>query len=237
MLIVRAELFPLDISGTHKLCKDFLFSINPQLASGIELAFAFETLLFQSLCQRNSCGKTSLLFRCKGNKVDMNMRRCLVKMNDCIEHTQVRISCLKAVGKLPKKLGCNLAHIRAAGRIVLIVDLKNNLVVLLFLTAMTDMLVIVLDNSVFAFLLGIIFGKSIVEQLVIELSDVIFDNGDIVFCSGRVNIFAYELTVIVRQAVFLADTTADCSFFDKDCSFLLTNLNCCGILISLMRLV
>ena len=145
----------------------------------------------------------------------MNMRRCFVKMNDRIKYTQVRISCLKTIGKIPKKLGCNLAHIRAAGRIVLIADLENNLVVLLLLTAVADMLVVVLDNPVLALLLGVVFGESLVEQLVIDLPDVIFDNGDVVFCSGRVNIFTQKLTVIVRQAVLLADSTADCSFFDR----------------------
>ena len=219
MLIVRTELLPLDISGTHKLCKNFLFVVNPQFAGGIELAFALETLLFQSLCQRNSCGKSAFLLRCKGNEVDVNMRCCFVKMNDRIEHTQMRISCLKVLGKLPKKLGCDLAHIRADRCIVLIADLENNLVILLFLTAVADMLVVILDNPVLSFLLGIILSESIVEQLVIDLSDVIFDKGDVVFCSGRVNIFTQKLTVIVRQAVFFADTTADCSFFDRDCSF------------------
>ena len=92
MLIVCAELFPFDISGTHKLCKKFLFAVNPQLAGCVEFAFAFEALLFQSLCQRNSCGKSTFLLRCKGNEVDMNMRSCFVKMNDRIEHTQVRVS-------------------------------------------------------------------------------------------------------------------------------------------------
>ena len=151
----------------------------------------------------------------------MNMRRCFVKMNNRIEHTQVRISCLKAIDKLPKKLGYYLCYIRVAGRIVLITDLENDLVILLFLTAVADMLVVVLDNPVLAFLLGVVFGESLVEQLVIDLSDVVFDNGDVVFCSGRVNIFTHELTIIVRQTVFLADTTADCSFFDRNCSFLL----------------
>ena len=142
----------------------------------------------------------------------------------------MRISCLKAVGKLPKKLGCDLAYIRATRRIVLIADLENDFVIFLFLTAVADMLVIVFDNSVLAFLFGIIFGESLVEQLVIYLPDVIFDNGDVVFCSGRVNIFTQKLTVIVRQAVFLADSTADCSFFDRDCSFLLNFVGGCGII-------
>ena len=160
----------------------------------------------------------------------MNVRRCFVKMNDRIEHTQMRISCLKVLGELPKKLGCDLAYIRATGRIVLIADLENDFVVLLFLTAVADMLVIVLDNPVLAFLLGVVFGESLIEQLVIDLSDVIFDNSDVVFCSGRVNIFTQKLTVIVRQAVFFADTTADCSFFDRDCSFLLNSVGGCGII-------
>ena len=179
---------------------------------------------------RYSCGKSTFLFRCKGNEVDVNVRRCFVKMNDRIKYTQVRISCLKAVGELPKKLGCDLAHIRAAGRIVLIADLENYLVILLFLSAMTDMLVVILDNPVLSFLFGIVFGESLVEQLVIDLPDVIFDNGEVVFCSGRVNIFTQKLTVIVRQAVLLADTTTDCSFFDRDCSFLLNFVGGCGIM-------
>ena len=230
MLIVCAELFPFDISGTHKVCKHFFFAVNPQLASGVELALAFEALLFQSLCQRYSCGKSTLLLRCKGNEVNVNMRRCFVKMNNRIEQTQVRISCLKAVGKLPKKLGCYLVYIRAARRIVLIADLENNLVVLLLLTAVADMLVVVLDNPVLALLLDVVFGESLVEQLVIDLPDVIFDNGDVIFCSGRVNIFTQELTVIVRQAVFRSYSTADCSFFDRDCSFLLNFVGLCGII-------
>ena len=160
----------------------------------------------------------------------MNMWSCFVKMNDRIKYTQVRISCLKALGKLPKKLGCNLAHIRADRRILLIANLENDFVVLLFLTAVADMLVIVLDNPVLAFLLGVVFGESLVEQLVIDLSNILFDKGDVVFCSGRVNIFTQKLTVIVRQAVLLADSTADCSFFDRDCSFLLNFVGGCGIM-------
>ena len=68
------------------------------------------------------------------------------------------------------------------------------------------MLVVVLDNPVLAFLLGVVLDESVIEQFVIDLSDVIFDNGDVIFCSGRVNIFTQELTVIVRQAVLLADS-------------------------------
>jgi hypothetical protein len=41
--------------------------------------------------------------------------------------------------------------------------LENDLVVLLFLSAVSDMLVIVLDNPVLAFLLGVVFGESLVE--------------------------------------------------------------------------
>ncbi len=93
----------------------------------------------------------------------MNMRRCFVKMNDRIEYTQVQISCLKVLSKLLKKLGYYLCYIRAAGRILLIADLENDLVVLLLLTAVADMLVIVLDNPVLAFLFGVVFGESIVE--------------------------------------------------------------------------
>lgn len=89
---------------------------------------------------------------------------------------------------------------------------------------------IVLDNSVLAFLFGVVLGESLVEQLVIDLSDVVFDNGDVVFCSGRINIFTQKLTVIVRQAVLLADSTTDCSFFDRDCSFLLNFWGWCGIM-------
>ena len=61
---------------------------------------------------------------------------------------------------------------------------------------------VVLNNPVLAFLLGVVLDESLVEQLVIDLPDVIFDNGDVVFCSGRVNIFTQKLTVIVRQAVW-----------------------------------
>ena len=39
-----------------------------------------------------------------------------------------------------------------------------------------------------AFWLGVVLDESLVEQLVIDLPDVIFDNGDVVFCSGRINI-------------------------------------------------
>ena len=92
------------------------------------------------------------------------------------------------------------------------------------------MFVIIRNTPVLAFLFGVVFSESLVEQLVIYLPDVIFDNGDVVFCSGRVNIFTQELTVIVRQAVFFADTTADCSFFDRDCSFLLNFVGLCGII-------
>jgi len=55
----------------------------------------------------------------------------------------------------------------------------------------------------------------------IDAPDVIFDNVDVVFCAGRINIFTQKLTVIVRQAVLRSYSTADCSFFDRDCSFLL----------------
>ena len=74
--------------------------------------------------------------------------------------------------------------------LILTVKLVNRVLDLVqqFLTAVADMLVVVLDNPVLAFWLGVVLDESLVEQLVIDLPDVIFDNGDVVFCSGRINI-------------------------------------------------
>lgn len=57
-------------------------------------------------------------------------------------------------------------------------------------------------------LLCVVFGRSLVKKLVINLSDVVFNNGDVVCNTAAVNIFGDEFAVIVGKAVLLADTPA-----------------------------
>jgi len=139
--------------------------------------------------------------------------RCLVKMNDSIEHSKVWITLLKTIRILAQSFGCYRCNIRSTGCIILVANLKNNLVELLFLSAVADVVVVVLDNSVLAFLLGVVLRQSFIEQLVINFPDIFFYNGNVVGNTFAVNIFCNEIAVVMVK-VALSESTADCSFFD-----------------------
>jgi hypothetical protein len=81
------------------------------------------------------------------------------------------------------------------------------------------MVVVILDDSVLAFLLGIVFSKSFIKQLMIYCFHILADNCDVVGNPLLVNIFCNKSAVVMIK-VALTDNAADTSFFDKQFSFL-----------------
>ena len=86
--------------------------------------------------------------------------------------------------------------------IVLIADLNYQFVKRFFLLAVKNMVVVIFNNSVLAFLLGIVFRKSRTKQFTIYLSDIFFVKNDIIFRTSAVNVVGIEITVIVGSAPF-----------------------------------
>ncbi len=160
----------------------------------------------------------------------MNVGCSLVKMNNRVEHTQMRVTLLKILCILFQNFCGKPACFGIYGGIVLIADLKNDLVVLLFLSAVADMLVVIFNPPVRAFLFCVVFLQSLVEQFVIDLSDVGLGDDNVIFGAVFIDIFADKITIVVSYAVLSADATADCSFFDMGCSFLLKFKGWCGIM-------
>ncbi len=149
----------------------------------------------------------------------MNVRCCFIKMNNSVEHSEMWITLLKTLCILFQSFGCSLGYIRAAGSIVLISNLKYDLVKLLFLSAVPDVVVVIFDNSVLSFLLGIVFCESFIKQLMIYCFYILTDDCNVVLNSALVNIFCNKSAVVMIK-VALTDNTADTSFFDKQFSFL-----------------
>lgn len=118
-------------------------------------------------------------------------------MYDSVKNTKLRISLLKLLGELFQYLCGGFACFRAYGGIVHISNLKNDLVEVTFLSAVADMVIVVLDNTVFAFLPPVVFGQSLIKKFVINVLDIFFDDNDIVFYSVAVNVIGNEITVIV----------------------------------------
>ena len=149
----------------------------------------------------------------------MNVRCRFIKMNNSVEHSEMWITLLKTFCILFQSFGCSFGNIRAAGSIVLIANLKYDLVKFLFLSAVPDMVVIIFNNPVLSFLLGIVFYESFIKQLMIYCFYILTDDCNVVGNSTLVNIFCNKSAVVMIK-VALTDNTADTSFFDKQFSFL-----------------
>ena len=119
-----------------------------------------------------------------------------------IKNSDMRISLLKILFKLNQNLRCQSSIVGITMGIVLIADLNYQFVKRFFLLAVKNMVVVIFNNSVLAFLLGIVFRKSRTKQFTIYLSDIFFVKNDIIFRTSAVNVVGIEITVIVGNAPF-----------------------------------
>ena len=126
----------------------------------------------------------------------------LVHVKHGIENSDVRISLLKFLFKLNQNLRRQLSLVRITRSIVLVADLNYQFIKRLLLLAVKNMVVVIFNNSVLAFLLGIVFRKSRTKQFTIYLSDIFFVKNDIIFRTSAVNVVGIEITVIVGNAPF-----------------------------------
>ena len=125
-----------------------------------------------------------------------------------IEHPQLRIAFLKALHKFSQSLCCKLRFRSAAAGVLVVADLENHLVERLLLLAVTDMLIVVFDASVFTSLPRVVFRKSFVEKLVIDLFNIVLHQNYILIGAGSIDILSDEFSVIVTNAPF-PDASAD----------------------------
>ena len=148
----------------------------------------------------------------KRNKVKVNVRRFLVQVYDCVEHPQLRISFLKTLHEIGQSLCCYYRLCRSTAGVLVIADLKNDLVKRLLLLAVTDMLVVIFDTAVFPRLPRIVLDESLIKKFVIDLFNIVLYQHNIVRRSCRIDILCDELSVIVTDTAF-PDTSADSSLY------------------------
>ena len=135
----------------------------------------------------------------------------------------MRIAFLKFFSIFPENKCSCFSHISSDSGIIFVSYLKNNLVKFLFLSAVSDMIMIVFYNSVFSVLLCVILFESIVKQFVIYICNWFSDYRDVVFYSLTVNIFSNKCAVVMSK-IALAYNSADSTFFYRIISFFLMNL-------------
>lgn len=109
------------------------------------------------------------------------MRRFLIKMYDGIEHPDVRIALLEALDKIGQGFCCECSFGCAAVGVLGIADLEDKLIEGLLLLAAIDVLVVIFNAAVFAFLLGVVFRERLVKQFMVHRLYVFTHKCNIVF--------------------------------------------------------
>ena len=148
----------------------------------------------------------------KRNKVKVNVRRFLVQVYDCVEHPQLRISFLKTLHEIGQSLCCYYRLCRPTAGVLVIADLKNDLVKRFLLFAAFYVLIIVFDTSVFPRLPRIVLDESLIKKFVIDLFNIVLHQNDILIGAGSINVICDEFSVIVTYASF-PEASADSSLY------------------------
>ncbi len=135
---------------------------------------------------------------------------------------EIWISFQKAVIELVKNGLCKLCIFSTGSHIVLVANLENHFIKSFFLFAGTDFLIIIINATVFAFLLCVELRQSFIKQLMVRILDRSVAILDVQMGSCRINIFCD-----IGAAVVSNDTVTGHS---TDCSSYSCHLQICGIL-------
>ena len=197
MLFMGTLLFPANAVSPHDLCELFFFGKCPEIPFGIAAAVALEALLIQCHFQRDSGVKTALAAGGERYEIDMQMRCCLVHVQVCGEHFQVRVTLLESpIVFIENPLG-ELCVFACGGHVILISDLHNDLMEELLLLAGFDVPIVVCYLSVTSFLFRIVSLQSIVEQIMIDFLDGDIAVIDIETAPLGINIFCRKGAIVV----------------------------------------
>ena len=145
------------------------------------------------------------------DEIDVDMRRRFVHMDVRGVHPQIRVAFLKSAVVFVQHLLRQLTVFRSGAHIVHIAYLHYDLMKQLFLVTCPDLLIVIGDDAVLSFLLGVVTLKRFVEEFVINLFEGFIDVTDVVSGAGAVNILRDKTAVVVPGGA-LPDHCADGSF-------------------------
>ena len=127
----------------------------------------------------------------------MKMRCLFIHMKNCVEHPQARISCFKSPHIFFKDLSDHCSFLHHAVGILHIPNLNNDLREQMLLMTILYLIVIILNYSIFPFLLSIIFFHSLVKQFVINSPEVSLHKYNILTYPVGIYILCHKYPVIM----------------------------------------
>ena len=129
------------------------------------------------------------------------MGRSLVHVEESPKHPQCRVPLLEALHILVQQFLCQCAILGQDTHIIFVADLNDQLMEEFFLLACPQMLIVVVDTAVLAFLLGIVAVHCLVKQFMVYLLNRFIPVHDIQAAALRVYVFSGETSpVMVERA-------------------------------------
>lgn len=122
------------------------------------------------------------------------------------------IPLLKAAGIFFKHRSRFLAHIGIHSGVITVADLEYRFMEFFFLSAVTDMFLIICDLPITSFLFIVVLCKCFIEQLMIELFQRTLTDDYIITDPVLIDIFGYDRTVVVVE-VSTTETAAQSSLY------------------------
>ena len=135
-----------------------------------------------------------------------------VHVDHSIEQFQMGIPLLKAAGIFFKHRSRFFTHIGIHSGVITVADLEYRFMEFFFLSAVTDMFLIICDLPITSFLFIVVLCKCFIEQLMIELFQRTLTDDYIITDPVLIDIFGYDRTVVVVE-VSTTETAAQSSLY------------------------
>ena len=135
-----------------------------------------------------------------GNKINVQVRSCFVKVHYGVKNLEVRITFFKITHIFFKHGFRCFPIFRTDAAILGIPEHHDYFLKQLFFFAFSDMLIVVLDLSVGSILPSVIFVESFVKKFAVQFTQVAFNIGYVVRRSGFIHVIREEIPVVMLNA-------------------------------------
>ena len=195
-----AFLLPLDAVPLHYSGKLFFLGVDPLVQLGFPFRTACKAQGFQRLLQ-GDLGVQSFALPAGHirHKIDVQMGRGFVHVEERSEHPQCRVPLLEALHILVQQFLCQCAVLGQDARIIFVADLDDQLMEEFFLLTCPQVLIVVVDTAVLALLLGVVAVHCLVKQFVVHLLNRLITVHDIQTAALRVYVFSGETSPVMVE--------------------------------------
>ena len=195
-----AFLLPLDAVPLRHSGKLLFLGVDPLVQLGFPFGTTRKAQSFQSLLQ-GYLGVQSFALPAGHirHEIDVQMGRGFVHVEERSEHPQCRVPLLEPLHILVQQLFCQCAILGQDTHIILIANLDDQLMEELFLFACPQVLIVIGDTAILAFLLGIVTVHCLVKQFVVHFLNRFIPVYDIQAAALRVYVFSGETSPVMVE--------------------------------------